>query len=188
MLDLIHLSDRRVSRRPLALIAGLVLSVCLAAGGAAAQTTATGPSGLALPRYVSLKADRVNVRRGPGRDYPIAWVFQRAGLPVEVVKEYDHWRRVRDSEGALGWVHVRLLSGRRTALVLPWKVKKQNPEPVPVHASASRGASPLALVQPGTVADVIKCDGTWCRVAIQGYRGWLEQKLLWGVYENEHIE
>ena len=73
-----------------------------------------------FPRYVSLKTDRVNLREGPSKDHRTAWVFQRAGLPVEIVAEYETWRRIRDSEGTEGWVLHSLLSGRRTALVMPW--------------------------------------------------------------------
>ncbi len=83
-----------------------------------------GPiTGLPTPRFVSLKADEVNVRRGPGWDHAVAWVFHRAGLPVEVIAEFDVWREVRDSEGATGWVAGTLLSGRRTVLVAPWEDK-----------------------------------------------------------------
>lgn len=97
-------------------------------GGALAQgdgpaASAPGASGLPVPRYVSLKSDRVNMRNGPGTDYPTAWVYRRAGLPLEVIKEYEGWRQVRDADGAAGWVLQSFLSGRRTALVLPWELK-----------------------------------------------------------------
>ena len=92
-------------------------------GIAAAQQR--GKSGLPLPRFVSLKSDPVNLRTGPGRKYPRTWVYRRAGLPVEIIQEHENWRRVRDAEGASGWIPRALLSSRRTVLVLPWEVKKK---------------------------------------------------------------
>ena len=88
-------------------------------GGAhGAGEVASGPaSGLPVPRYVSLKSDRVNVRAGPTKDHDVAWVFTRAGLPVEITAEFENWRRIRDWEGSEGWVYHSLLSGRRTAVV-----------------------------------------------------------------------
>ncbi|MFN3868396.1 MAG: SH3 domain-containing protein [Hyphomicrobiaceae bacterium] len=147
-----------------------------------------GPSGLPLPRYVSLKADRVNLRQGPGTDYPTAWVYRRAGLPVEVLEEFDTWRKVRDAEGTVGWILQSLLSGRRTALVLPWELKEGSPAPqVPLRYSDSERSSPVAIVEAGVIADVQSCDGVWCLVAVDRYRGYVEQKKLWGVYEREEV-
>ena len=97
------------------------------AAAAAAQQATPGASGLPVPRFVSLKSDRVNMRKGPGTDYPTAWVYRRAGLPLEVIKEFEGWRQVRDADGASGWVLQTFLSGRRTALVLPWEVKLRYP-------------------------------------------------------------
>ena len=110
-----------------------MLLPCCAGGGdgtcrpAGAEPQSTGASGLALPRFASLKSDRVNLRQGPGTDYPTAWVFRRAGLPVEIVKEFESWREVRDAEGTTGWVLGSMLSGRRTAVVLPWELKAGQP-------------------------------------------------------------
>ncbi len=105
---------------------GLILWLGLfAAGGAAAEDSSKhaalegAKSGQPLPRFVSLKSDKVNVRKGPATDQAIVWVFSRAGLPVEVIAESDNWRRVRDSEGADGWVFHSLLSARRTVLIAP---------------------------------------------------------------------
>lgn len=148
----------------------------------------SGPSGLPLPRYVSLKADRVNLRQGPGTDYPTAWVYRRAGLPVEVLEEFDTWRKVRDAEGTVGWILQSLLSGRRTALVLPWDLKEGRPAPqVPLRNSDSERSAPVAIVEAGVIADVQSCDGVWCLVAVDRYRGYVEQKKLWGVYEREQV-
>ena len=104
----------------LALFGLMILSVTGADAAAAQPATpgvAVGPSGLPVPRFVSLKSGRVNVRVGPGEDYKIAWVFVKSGLPIEVVQEFDNWRQIRDSDGATGWVFQSLLSGKRTAVV-----------------------------------------------------------------------
>src|SRR5689334_4887134 len=165
-----------------------------AANGLAAQPAPepqdTGASGLALPRFASLKSDRVNLRQGPGTDYPTAWVFRRAGLPVEIVKEFESWRQVRDAEGTTGWVLGSMLSGRRTAVVLPWELKAGAPQ----AASAalldddSASARPLAYVEAGVLASIISCDGRWCRISVDGYRGYIEQVKLWGAYQGEVIK
>lgn len=175
--------------------AGALAVALFAAGGGAAGAggQSAGPakseSGLPLPRFVSLKADRVNLRAGPGTDYPTSWVYRRAGLPVEVLSEFEGWRQVRDAEGATGWVLQSLLSGRRTALVTPWDVKAGAPAPqVPVRNDDSERAGAVVNVEAGVIANVHGCDGRWCRVSIDRYRGYMLQKQLWGVYENEIVK
>jgi SH3-like domain-containing protein len=146
-------------------------------------------SGLPLPPYVSLKADRVNLRTGPGTEYPTTWVYRRAGLPLEVVSEFEGWRKVRDAEGASGWVVQSLLSGRRTALITPWDVKAGKPAPqISVRNSDSESARAVAIAEAGSIVNIQTCDGRWCRVTIDRYRGYLPQKQLWGVYENESVK
>jgi SH3-like domain-containing protein len=146
-------------------------------------------SGLPLPRFVSLKADRVNLRAGPGTDYPTSWVYRRAGLPLEVLSEFEGWRQVRDAEGATGWVVQSLLSGRRTALVTPWDIKPKTPAPqLPVRVSDSESARVIVNVEAGVIANVHSCDGLWCHVSIDKFTGYLPQKKLWGVYENEIVK
>jgi SH3-like domain-containing protein len=141
-------------------------------------------SGLPIPRYVSLKSDRVNLREGPSKDHRTIWVFQRAGLPVEITAEFEIWRKVRDSEGAEGWVLHSLLSGRRTALVTPWK---KGVESI-LYNRPSLTSAPLAKLQPNVLANVRSCDGAWCRVWGDGFDGFIQQTNLWGVYPNEKIE
>ena len=147
-------------------------------------------TGLPVPRYVSLKTDRVNLREGPSKDHRTAWVFQRAGLPVEIVAEYETWRRIRDSEGTEGWVLHSLLSGRRTALVMPWA---RNAVTIDLLDEPKDRAATVARLQPGVVANVKECTGTWCRLVIvmDGGRdvdGYIRQEKLWGVYPNERVE
>jgi len=154
-----------------------------------ASAASKGPSGLALPRFVSLKSDRVNLRAGPGTDYPASWVFRRAGLPLEVIKEFETWRQVRDAEGTTGWVLQSFLSGRRTALVLPWDVKAGAALPqVPIRNSDSTSSRPIAIVEAGVIANILGCDSVWCHVTVDAYRGYIEQKKLWGVYANEVVK
>lgn len=156
---------------------------------AQAAPAVSGATGLPVPRFVSLKADRVNLRNGPGTDYPAGWVYRRAGLPVEIIKEFEGWRQVRDADGATGWVMQSFLSGRRTALVLPWERKQgQTPPVVPVRSSDSASSSIVAQVEAGVIANLHGCDGRWCRVTIEQFSGYMEQKKLWGVYDGETIK
>jgi SH3-like domain-containing protein len=137
---------------------------------------------------MSLKSDRVNVRRGPGPEHAIEWVFRRAGLPLEVMAEADVWRRVRDSEGSTGWVLASLLSNRRTALVEPWEVKGGAARTqVAIRADDSESSKVVAQVEAGVIANVMSCDGRWCLVTIPPFRGYVPQSRLWGVYKGETI-
>jgi SH3-like domain-containing protein len=129
------------------------------------------------------------LRSGPGTEYPTTWVFRRAGQPVEVIKEFEVWRQVRDAEGATGWVLSTMLSGRRTALVLPWEVKpgKAVPE-VQIRNAGRESGSPVALVEAGVLANISSCDKRWCEVVVGDYKGFIEQNKLWGVYPDEAIK
>ncbi len=174
-------------------VAALALALAsLGAPGLSAQGTsqpAAGGSGLPVPRFVSLKSDRVNLRQGPGTEYPTAWVFRRAGLPVEVIKEFESWRQVRDSEGTTGWVLGTMLSGRRTAVILPWEVKPgQAQKTVVLRDDDSERADVVAQVEAGVLASIISCNGQWCRVSVGGFRGYIEQTKLWGAYPGELIK
>jgi SH3-like domain-containing protein len=154
-------------------------------GGESARAEQKGSaSGLPIPRYVSLKSDRVNLREGPSKDHRTTWVFQRAGLPVEITGEFEIWRKVRDSEGAEGWVLHSLLSGRRTVLVAPWKKGVDSI----LYNKASAKAAPVAKLQSNVIASVRGCDGNWCRITGEGFDGYIGQSDLWGVYPNEKIE
>jgi SH3-like domain-containing protein len=175
----------RWSRRWTAGMLAAVVALALAAPGAAVAEGALGPkSGLPLPRFVSLKPDRVNVRGGPTRDHEVAFVFTRAGMPVEIIAESDNWRRIRDWEGAEGWVYHAMLSGRRTAVVSP----KDKNQLVPLRADAEADSEVVARVQAGVLASVKRCTGTWCRIAGTGFDGWVVQEQLWGVYPNEKVD
>lgn len=172
-------------------VAGLAFAVLLLASAkthAASDATPAGPNSqthLPIPRFVSLKSDRVNVRKGPSTDQAIVWVFSRAGLPVEIIAESDNWRRVRDSEGADGWVWHSMLSGRRTVLIAPWT---KPPENVPLYSRKSTGASTVAELAPSVLGNVLSCDGEWCELSIDDYSGFVEQDKLWGVYRGEVVK
>lgn len=166
------------------------LSAISEAGQAQSADAQKGPvSGLPLPRFVSLKSDEVNLRSGPGKDYPTQWVFRRAGLPVEIIKEYESWREVRDAEGVTGWVSQTLLSGRRTAQVLPWDVKPGTAPPkLELKADDSERATATALVEAGVIANLQSCDSRWCFVTVEIFKGYVAQSKLWGIYPGEIIK
>ncbi len=168
--------------------AGLTFLSLLCASALAAAPAVADPVGsvtkLPLPRFASLKTDRVNLREGPSKDHATKWVYERVGLPVEITAEFEVWRRVRDSEGVEGWVLHSLLSGRRTALVTPNK-KGENSK---IYARPSESADLAATLQSGVIVNVRNCDGAWCLVDGDGFKGYIQQLRLWGVYPNENIE
>ena len=134
-----------------------------------------------MRRFVSLRADEVNLRTGPGVRYPIDWVYARLGLPVQVVGEFEAWRQIRDSEGTTGWVHRTMLSGRRTAAT--------NGDIDRLYREPSASAPVAAYVEAGIIGDLMACDGDWCRLAIasHGVEGWIERRGLWGVLPDETL-
>lgn len=152
---------------------------------APAQTVTLGPSGLPLPRFVSLKSARVNSRVGPGVNYSVDWMYTKAGLPMEIVQEYDTWRRVRDADGSEGWVSQALLSGKRTAIIAPWQRGKDTR--INLVKSAAKDASVVAMVEPGAIGTIKSCDGQWCEMSLGGHTGWISQSLVWGAYPGEKI-
>ncbi len=164
----------------------IALATLLATSLDLAAQTKIGKSRLQLPRYVSLKSDKVNLRTGPSVDYPTTWVYRRAGLPLEVFEEFQNWRHVRDSEGTEGWIFSSLLSGRRTALVLPWERNNKDAKPTTtIYQDSSQRARKVAIIEAGVIADVHGCDGRWCEVTINNFDGYIDQTKLWGVYPNE---
>lgn len=138
---------------------------------------------LPVPRFVSLRSEEVNLRTGPGVRYPVEWVFLRRQMPVEIVQEFENWRRVRDREGTEGWVHQSMLTGRRTAVVLG-----DSGTLVELKRRAEAAAPGLARVEAGVIANLIECQGDWCRVEAGGFRGWLERTHIWGVYAQETLK
>ncbi len=149
---------------------------------AAQQDPTIGRStGLPLPRFVSLDRRRLeaNVRFGPGKQYPINWVFTRPGVPLEIVAEFDNWRKIKDHEGAEGWVAAQLLSGRRTIMIQG--VTRD------LRRTADNRARVLLRAEPGVIGDLLECGETWCRVEIEGQRGWLQRGEFWGTLPGEAV-
>ena len=144
---------------------------------------ALGASGLPVPRFVSLKNDKVNVRKGPSSEHALAFSYQQKGLPVEITAEFENWRRVRDSEGSEGWILQNMLSGKRTALVAPGR--KGSYMNLMNGPSVESGAE--ARLASGVVAEIKSCDGSWCRVIASGYDGYVDQNMVWGAYPGEAV-
>jgi SH3-like domain-containing protein len=174
-------SNKRGTLRRMAVV--LFLAGMTAPGFAAGEGPVGQSTGLPLPRFVSLKYNEANLREGPSTDHRTTWIYQRAGLPVEVTAEFDVWRRVRDSEGTEGWVQQTLLSGRRTALVEPWK----KGDVLNLHAEPAENSALTARLQAGVQVNVKSCDGKWCRVSGDDFDGYIAQSGLWGVYPNEKL-
>lgn len=162
--------------------------LCLAISGMASAEGASpqiivasverGPeTSLPIPRFVSLKANEANVRRGPSLSHRIDWVFQHRDMPIQVVAEYGHWRRVIDRDGLGGWVHYSLLSGNRTVII--------DQDMLPLLSRPDPSAPQNALLELGVIAELDACTPHWCRVFADGYRGWAPKSALWGVAPDE---
>lgn len=160
-------------RHPKPGLRSAVLLLLLAAAPLAAEERRTGPSGLPLPRFASLASDEVNMRKGPGPEYPIRWVYRRKGLPMRIVDEADVWRKVEDPDGEVGWIHSSRLSSRRTIMVRGGIAE--------VRRTPSRAARLLLRVEPGVIGYMSRCQPDWCLVEFDGVRGWVERERLWGV-------
>jgi SH3-like domain-containing protein len=135
---------------------------------------------LPLPRFVSLKGNEGNARRGPGLTHRIDWVFTRAGMPLRITAEFENWRRVEDHEGAGGWVHYSLLSGVRSVLVTL--------DMAELHDTPTDDASVVAQAEMGVIGRILECHGDWCRVSLDGQKGWVRKSAVWGVADDEEID
>jgi SH3-like domain-containing protein len=140
---------------------------------------AAGGAEAPLPHFASLHSDKVNLRAGPGDRYPIDWVYLRKDWPVEVIAQFDHWRRVRDWEGTEGWVHEKMVTNKR-AVIVTGGVRG-------LRQSPSLTAGLLARAEPGVVARLAECRGEWCRIEAGDTTGWVQRSDIWGVYPNENV-
>lgn len=167
---------------------GVIVAFVSPAGAQAAQSAqvSRGPSGLPIPRFVSLKSGRVNSRIGPGVNYSVEWMYLKPGLPMEIIQEYDNWRRVRDADGSEGWINQSLLSGRRTAIAAPWQKGKDNR--INLLADADPTSRTLAVIEPGVIGTIHACNGDWCEMTFDGHTGWISQSLVWGAYPGELVK
>lgn len=137
-------------------------------------------TGLSLPRFVSVKSNKVNVRRGPSSKYQIDWVYTRSGIPLKVTAEYDVWRRVEDFQGEGGWIHSRLLSGKRFIIFLNKRnILKRKP---------SKNSVAIAIIEKGVIAKFIREAEGWCEISIDGYSGWASNNSVWGVSNNLQLK
>lgn len=168
-------------------LARFVLGLMLLSGPAYAQDN---PSGLPLPRFASTRSEPINVRVGPGTKYDVAWTFVKSGLPVEIVQEFDTWRKIRDVDGAEGWVHQNLLSGTRAGYATPLVANGE----IALRSNQSDDAGLRARLGAGFKVTVQACDGIWCEVTAadqdenqrsSSYSGFVHQEELWGVYPGE---
>lgn len=148
------------------------------------------PSGQPLPRFATTRSEPINVRVGPGTRYDVAWVFVQSGQPVEIIQEFDTWRKIRDVDGEEGWVHQNLLATRRTGLVTPWASDGQ----IALRANPKSDGAVRAWLTPGIRVEVDRCSAGWCTVKAyftppngrrQTFSGFVSQLDIWGVYPNE---
>jgi SH3-like domain-containing protein len=160
----------------------LSLAVVLALlGSSVAQPQERGPvTNLSLPRFVSMKASEGNVRRGPSLTHRIDWVFKRKDVPLEITAEHGHWRRVRDRDGAGGWIHYSLLSGARTVIV--------ERDMLDLLSTPVAGAMVTARLELGVIARLEECRTDWCEISAGGYEGWARKAHLWGVKPGEILD
>lgn len=173
----------------ISLIKQLCVALCLVGTSVAAQDVTQASSGsfeaptvgpethLPLPRYVSLKASEANVRRGPSLSHRIDWVFQRRSMPLQVIGEYGHWRRVIDRDGQGGWVHYTMLSGARSVIV--------DQDLLRLRARPNAESRETVELEAGVIARLHECEPAWCRLTAGGYKGWAPKDVLWGVSETE---
>jgi SH3-like domain-containing protein len=164
------------------LIFSLFLLIPVVSGAQEDSPNAFRSTPFPLPRFVSLGSDEVFVRTGPGQQYPLKWVFKKSGLPVEIILEYEAWRKIRDYDGQVGWIHKSLTIGDRAALV-------RSTDLVPVRQKPKADARLAAYIENKALVKLEECGGDWCEVSTDsGYGGWIERKFLWGVYEGENFD
>jgi SH3-like domain-containing protein len=159
-------------------VPGIALTVSLLAlilaSPAAARDPADTPSGFPVPRYLALKFDEVNARAGPGDDHRVLWVYRARGLPVQIIAETREWRQICDPEGGVAWVHRRVIDGKRTVMPL-------GPDPIALRRRPRAEADITAYLNPRAIAVLDKCDKGWCRLSLEGVRGWTPETEVWGV-------
>lgn len=164
----------------LLLIAGIIATP-LAAATTDGISSAIKRTGLPVPRWAALRSDEVNMRVGPGVRYPISWHYTRKGLPVEIIAEFDTWRKIRDPHGTEGWMHQATLSGKRGFIVAGTALQ-------PLFRSADAQSRLKAQLQPGVQGKLLKCAEIWCKVEVGGLKGYMDKKGLYGVYRDEKFD
>lgn len=170
-----------------------VLALSLAGFADTVAMAQDNPSGLPLPRFATTRSSPINVRVGPGTRYGVAWVYVKPGTPIEIIQEFDTWRKIRDFDGSEGWIHQNLLSGNRAGLVAPWRTGEQ----LALFSGKSKEGGVRAYLPAGFPISIRECDGSWCAVvatdhpeggSAHTYDGFLPQDELWGVYGDEEFD
>lgn len=158
-----------------------ILSIIFVLSNPLASAHAAGGSGLPVPRFVSLKSSETNIRTGPGTRYPILWVYKRKHFPIEVTEEYDLWRKIRDVEGAVGWVHKSMLDGNRYVII-------SGDTPAVMKSEPKHSAANIIKAAPMVIGRLVECELEWCNIQIAGRKGWITKNAIWGVYLKEVID
>ena len=164
------------------LCVGLLMAMTVApmrAAGAQETKLVVQGSGLPVPRFVTLKSDTVNMRVGPGREYPLSWVYKKKNLPVKVIAEFDVWRKIIDHEGTTGWVHSQLVTLKRYALIQSRLTK--------LYRKADFDSPVVAVADKGVIVELQICEAQWCRIATQDLRAFVRREDIWGILENETL-
>ena len=131
---------------------------------------------LTLPRFVSIKSGEANIRTGPGKRYPIKWEITRKNIPVEVLSEFEQWRKIRDISGDEGWVHQGMLSSNRFVILQSAQILRR---------SDSQSSRPVAKLESNVSMKLKTCTSDWCEVEVNDVSGWAPRNELWGVYSHE---
>jgi len=153
------------------------LLFCLLINAGAWAEDVDNTSHLPLPRFASLRSGEVNMRTGPGTRYPIEWVYARRGLPVEVIAEYDIWRRVRDPEGTEGWVNKTELTGKRGGVITG--------SGHDLRKDADDTSSIVAHMEAGAIGQIASCAQDWCKFRFDDVKGYVRKTDFWGAYPTE---
>ena len=160
------------------LLMAMTVTPMRAAGAQETKLVVQG-SGLPVPRFVTLKSDTVNMRVGPGREYPLSWVYKKKNLPVKVIAEFDVWRKIIDHEGTTGWVHSQLVTLKRYALIQSRLTK--------LYRKADFDSPVVAVADKGVIVELQICESQWCRIATQDLRAFVRREDIWGILENETL-
>ena len=119
------------------------------------------------------------MRAGPGVRYPISWVYQRKGMPLMVMAEFENWRKVRDTDGTEGWMHRSLLSGRRTAVLRAGITELRR---------APEATAPIIMrAEAGVIGKLLVCQKSWCQMDLNDTKAWLPRTVIFGVLPNEQF-
>jgi SH3-like domain-containing protein len=172
--------DKKASCLYLPVLQAVIIFAALFTTTVYAASEQPGEEDFERPRFVSLSSDLVNMREGPSTVHSVKWIYHRDGLPVQVLAEYDVWRRVRDMDGEVGWIHVSLLSNERTGVVVGNGYAQ-------LRAGQDVDASVIAQVAAGVVGRVETCGPISCRLDFSGIEGWVDRARIWGVYADEHF-